>query len=65
MALTTGKNDDYTVSVGAADDLYSRWQENLSMPHYYGGAQISLYYLKKHQASLFAPLREVSEATQN
>jgi putative glycosyltransferase (TIGR04372 family) len=65
MALTTGKNDDYTVSVGAADDLYSRWQENLSMPHYYGGAQISLYYLKKHQASLFAPMREVSEATQN
>jgi hypothetical protein len=47
--------------VGAADDLYSRWQENLSMPHYYGGAKISLYYLKKHKASLFPPTPDVSE----
>jgi putative glycosyltransferase (TIGR04372 family) len=62
MALTTGTADDYAASVGATDDLYSRWQENLSMPYYYGGAQISLYYLKKHQASLFPPTPEVSEA---
>jgi putative glycosyltransferase (TIGR04372 family) len=52
MALTTGTTGDYATSVGATDDLYSRWQDGLSMPHYYGGAQISLYYLKKHRASL-------------
>jgi putative glycosyltransferase (TIGR04372 family) len=62
MALATGKTDDYAASVGAADDLYSRWQESLSMPHFYGGARISLYYLKKHHASLFPPMPEVSEA---
>jgi putative glycosyltransferase (TIGR04372 family) len=65
MALATGKPDDYAASVGAADDLYSRWQESLSMPHFYGGAQISLYYLKKHHASLFPPMPEVSEALQS
>jgi putative glycosyltransferase (TIGR04372 family) len=62
MALATGKTDDYAASVGAADDLYSRWQESLSMPHFYGGARISLHYLKKHHASLFPPMPEVSEA---
>jgi putative glycosyltransferase (TIGR04372 family) len=62
MALATGKTDDYAARVGAADDLYSRWQESLSMPHFYGGAQISLYYLKKHHASLFPPMPEVGEA---
>jgi putative glycosyltransferase (TIGR04372 family) len=62
MALATGITDDYAASVGAVDDLYSRWQKSLSMPHFYGGAQISLYYLKKHHASLFPPMPEVSEA---
>jgi putative glycosyltransferase (TIGR04372 family) len=65
MALATGDTEDYVAGVGAADDLYSRWQESLSMPYFYGGAQISLYYLKKHQASLFPPMQEVSEAIQN
>jgi putative glycosyltransferase (TIGR04372 family) len=61
MALATGKADDYATSVDEAGDLCSRWQESLSMPHFYGGAQISLYYLKKHQASLFSPAPEVNE----
>ncbi len=65
MALVTGTPDDYAAGVGAADDLYSRWQESLSMAHFYGGAQISLYYLKKHHASLFPPMPEVSEALQS
>jgi putative glycosyltransferase (TIGR04372 family) len=65
MALATGKADDYAASVEAAGDLISRWQESLSMPHFYGGAQISLYYQKKHQASLFPPMLEVSEALQS
>jgi putative glycosyltransferase (TIGR04372 family) len=64
MALATGKSDDYAASVGAPDDLYARWQESLSMPHFYGGAQISLYYLKTRQASLFPPISRVSEAHQ-
>jgi putative glycosyltransferase (TIGR04372 family) len=64
MSLATGTPDDYIASVGAADDLKSRWQESLSIPHYYGSAQVSLYYLKKHQASLFASVPEVSEAIQ-
>jgi putative glycosyltransferase (TIGR04372 family) len=65
MALATGKIDDYVASVGTAADLYLRWQENLSMPYYYGGAQISLYYLKKHQASLFPTTSEIRETAQN
>jgi putative glycosyltransferase (TIGR04372 family) len=65
MALATGANDDYIASIGATAHLYSRWQENLSMPHYYGGAQISLYYLKKHQGSLSDPMSEVNEAVQS
>jgi putative glycosyltransferase (TIGR04372 family) len=64
MALATGKTADYATSVEAAGNLCSRWQESLSMPHFYGGAQISLYYLKKHQASLFSATTEVSGATQ-
>jgi putative glycosyltransferase (TIGR04372 family) len=58
MALATGTIDDYVAGVGAAGDLKSRWQENLSMPHYYGGAQMSLYYLKKHETSLFSATSE-------
>jgi putative glycosyltransferase (TIGR04372 family) len=65
MALANGKTEDYVASVGAVADLYSRWQQSLSMPHFYGGAQISLYYLKKHEASLFSPTPEVSNALQN
>jgi putative glycosyltransferase (TIGR04372 family) len=64
MALATGKVDDYAADVEAGD-LCSRWQESLSMPHFYGGARISLFYLKKHQASLFPSTPEVSEAIQN
>ena len=60
MALATGKADDYAASVEAAGDLNSRWQESLSMPHFYGSAQISLYYLKKHQASLLSPMPRLS-----
>jgi putative glycosyltransferase (TIGR04372 family) len=61
MALATGKTDEYAAGVGTADDLHSRWKESLSIPHFYGGAQISLYYLKKRHASLFPPMPEVSE----
>jgi putative glycosyltransferase (TIGR04372 family) len=64
MALATDKTDDYA-SAEAAADLYSQWQENLSMPHYYGGAKISLYYLKKHQASLFPAMPDFCEAVKN
>jgi putative glycosyltransferase (TIGR04372 family) len=64
MALTSGTSDDYATDVEAASDLYSRWQESLSMPHFYGCAQISLYYLKKHQASLLPPIQRLSEVIQ-
>ncbi|MBR0848964.1 TIGR04372 family glycosyltransferase [Bradyrhizobium diazoefficiens] len=52
MALATGNAEDYDAAVETARDLLSRWQETLSVPHYYGAAQISLYYLKKHRATL-------------
>jgi putative glycosyltransferase (TIGR04372 family) len=65
MALATGKTEKYVASVGLADDLYPRWEKNLSMPHYYGGARISLYYLKKHQASLFPATLKLTEAVQS
>jgi putative glycosyltransferase (TIGR04372 family) len=59
MALAVGKTEDYVARVDAAKDLYLRWQQSLSMPHFYGSAQISLYYLKKHEASLSPPTPEV------
>jgi len=65
MALATGKADDYAAGVEAAIDLYSRWQEGLSMPHFYGSARISLYYLKKHQASFLSPISRLNEAIEN
>jgi putative glycosyltransferase (TIGR04372 family) len=65
MALATGKSDEYAAGVEAASDLNSRWQESLSMPYFYGSAQISLYYLKKHQASLLSPVPRLSEALQD
>jgi putative glycosyltransferase (TIGR04372 family) len=65
MALTSGKTEEYVTSVGAPDDLYSQWEKNLSIPHYYGGARISLYYLKKHRASLFAPTPKLIEPLQS
>jgi putative glycosyltransferase (TIGR04372 family) len=61
MALATGNADDYAASVEAASDLNSRWQESLSMPHFYGSAQISLYYLKKHQASFLSPIEAAAQ----
>ena len=65
MALASGKTEEYVTSVGAPNDLYSQWEKNLSIPHYYGGARISLYYLKKHRASLFAPTPELTESLQS
>lgn len=65
MALATGKADDYAAGVEAAGVLNSRWRESLSMQHFYGGAQISLYYLKKHQAWLLSPMPQPSEEVQN
>jgi len=65
MALATGKVDDYAASVEAASDLISRWRESLGMPHFYGGAQISLYYLKKHQTSFLSLTPRLGEAIQN
>jgi hypothetical protein len=64
VALATGKSDDYSAGLEAASDLNSRWRESLSMPYFYGSAQISLYYLKKHQAWLLSPILRVSEAIQ-
>jgi putative glycosyltransferase (TIGR04372 family) len=61
MALWTNTADAYAASVEGASDLRSRWQENLSMPHFYGGARISLYYLKKHEKSLFSDAPEFSK----
>ena len=58
LAMASGKLDEYVVGVGAADDLSSRWQASLSMPHFYGGALISLYYLNKHQNSIFSSASE-------
>jgi putative glycosyltransferase (TIGR04372 family) len=63
MALTTDAADAYAASVEGASDLRSRWQESLSMPYFYGGAQISLYYLRKYETSLFSDAPEVSETT--
>jgi putative glycosyltransferase (TIGR04372 family) len=64
MALTSGTADDYATDVEAVSDLYSRWQESLSMPHFYGCARISLYYLKKHQVTLLPPIQRLSEVIQ-
>jgi putative glycosyltransferase (TIGR04372 family) len=54
MALTTETGEDYAASLDIVGDLHSRWQESLSVPYFYGSAQISLYYLKKHQAALLS-----------
>ena len=64
LALATVKAAEYAAGVDAARELISRWQESLSMPHYYGSAQISLYYLKKHQASLLSPIPQLCDAVQ-
>jgi putative glycosyltransferase (TIGR04372 family) len=63
MALATGKAHDYCASVDAGSYLNSRWQQSLSMPHFYGSAQISLYYLNKHQEALLSPIPKAGEAT--
>ncbi|MGT2440263.1 TIGR04372 family glycosyltransferase [Bradyrhizobium betae] len=65
MALATGNADQYDAGGEAAGHLLSRWQEALSVPHYYGGAQISLYFLTKHQASLVPAAASPSNVIQN
>ena len=65
MANITGKADDYAAGVEGARDLHLRWQEGLSMPHYYGGARISVYYLKKHQRQLLPRTEKIEEAIPN
>jgi putative glycosyltransferase (TIGR04372 family) len=62
LALATGKADEYAASIEAASDLNTRWRESLSIPHFYGSAKISLYYLKKHQGSLLSNVTRLSEA---
>jgi putative glycosyltransferase (TIGR04372 family) len=62
LALATGKNEDPAASIELANELTSQWQESLSMPHFYGNAQISLYYLNKHRASLLAPIHALGES---
>jgi putative glycosyltransferase (TIGR04372 family) len=61
MALDAETADAYAASFEGAEGLRSRWQESLSIPHFYGGAQISLYYLKKHETSLFSDTPEAGE----
>jgi hypothetical protein len=65
MALATDTADAYAASIEGTSELRSRWQESLSMPYFYGGAQISLYYLKKHETSLCSDAPEVSKILLN
>jgi putative glycosyltransferase (TIGR04372 family) len=65
MALATDTADVYAASVEGASELRPRWQEKLSMPYFYGGAQISLYYLKKHETSLFSDAPELGKILLN
>jgi putative glycosyltransferase (TIGR04372 family) len=63
MALADGRPDTYSAPVQEHGELISRWRSCLSMPHYYGNALPSVYYLKKHpsflqQCQSLSPLRQ-------
>ncbi|MGJ5130632.1 TIGR04372 family glycosyltransferase [Bradyrhizobium oligotrophicum] len=38
-----------------AQQLLSKWQQQLPIPHYYGASRISLHYLKKYGSAFFEP----------
>jgi putative glycosyltransferase (TIGR04372 family) len=38
-----------------AQQLLSRWRQQLSIPHFYGTSRISSYYLEKYQGSFLEP----------
>lgn len=54
MAIATGK-EYCPAGAEEGDDLMLRWRRSLSLPHYYGAAQISLHYLVKHAVSFLSP----------
>jgi len=48
--LAEGSEERYTATVPDAQELHERWRNSITLPHYYGGALPSLYYLKKYAA---------------
>jgi putative glycosyltransferase (TIGR04372 family) len=62
MALAMDQAGEDSTGIEAAE-LYSRWRDKLSMPHFYGAARVSLYYLKKHRASLLADAEQTNRAS--
>jgi putative glycosyltransferase (TIGR04372 family) len=52
IALADGRPETYSATGQEHSELISRWRSCLSMPHYYGNALPSLYYLKKHPSFL-------------
>lgn len=62
--LADGVVDKYAATIPDAELLLHRWHASLSMPHFYGNALPSLYYLKKHKDDFLAdvsPLPELIE----
>ncbi len=53
LALASGCAAEFE-SEYDAEALLSRWQDQLSLPHYYGTSRPSLYYLKKYEKEFLA-----------
>lgn len=53
-AMAAGEGQRYTAAIAGSAELMKRWRSSLSMPHFYGNARPSMYYLKKHAALLDA-----------
>jgi putative glycosyltransferase (TIGR04372 family) len=58
-ALSTGGS--YSTESGISTRLIDKWKANLSIPHFYGAALPSLYYLEKHEAGFLCHATQIYE----
>jgi putative glycosyltransferase (TIGR04372 family) len=54
-SLADRRPETYSAPVQDFKELVSRWRSCLSLPHYYGNALPSLYYMRKHRSFLEQP----------
>jgi putative glycosyltransferase (TIGR04372 family) len=49
-SIADGRVDDYAMRFPDAAELIDQWKNSLGLPHFYGSAQPSLYFLNKRKA---------------
>lgn len=54
--LANGTPEKYALTIPGADRLLEQWRDCLGLPHFYGNATPSLYFLEKHQHEFLAKL---------